>query len=1048
MLTHVNIRRAVAAYVLIGAFAGIAAATRLEAQAVRATILGVVRDSTGAAIPGATVEVRNVGTGVARSVVSNELGRYNTPDLAIGTYEVQASLPGFQRVVHKGITLRVGSENVVDFTLPLGQVEETVTVTGESPIVDTTSSAVATTIEQKQIADLPLNGRNYAQLITLSPGVTTVTFTGSLFGRQQVYSVAGGRPEGQAFLMDNTNVANFWNRAAGSGVLGTTLGVEAIAEFQTLTNTYSAQFGGGGAVINAITRSGANIVHGSAFDFVRNSTFDARQFFDDPTKPKPPFSKNQYGGSVGGPLKKDKAFFFLNYEGINQSLAETRIVTVPDANAHNGMIPIGGVLTNVGVNASIKPVLDLYPLPTTPLSGGVGQLNEVDTTTGQENYALGRFDYTVSSKDTFFARYAVDTADLLEPFSGSNLPRWPATNKTNNQYLTAEERRLVSSSVINQVRFGFVRTRELADNTGAVPALQFFPGRMNGTVNPGSGITTVGANQLNPFDILQRKYSVADDFYWNKGAHSIKFGGSVERTETDINAPFQWGGVWTFTSLQAFLQNQPTSIVGALPGQDNAFRLFRENDFMGYVQDEWKAAQNLTLNLGLRYAPTTNATVEPGITLVDPPQSPAFTPVATVFAKNASLKNFDPRLGFAYDPFGDHKTAIRGGFGIFHNLVAPRVYASAYYLNPPYLIGRQDLSTVPPTFPTPFTSVAAALPTQSQGIDYQTTNTPYQEQWNVNVQRELLASTTLTVGYVGSHSENLFKQRDVNPVRPSTLPDGTVVFGAPFGAARPGINSNPRVNPAFLSLNTGTSFATSTYQSLQLSLSRRYYQNVQAQIAYTLSKCRDLSSGNFGGEGGTASTNPYDPEYDYGPCGFNRTHTFRASGVWALPFRGNRLIERWQLTGILNLSSGSPFTPAVGFDQSGLASGGQRPNLAPGRDLESVVTDNINQWFDPSAFTLPAPGTLGTVGRNSLTGPDFMTVDLGLIKNVALRGSSSIQFRAEVFNLTNRPNFGQPNANVFIQTANGGGAYNPTAGRITTLAGTSRQMQFALKLLF
>src|SRR5947207_2018027 len=571
MLTHMNIRRAVAALVLIGAFVGFAAAGRLEAQAVRATILGVVRDSSGAPMPGATVEVRNVGTGAARSVVTNDLGRYNTPDLAIGTYEVQASLSGFQRVVHKGITLRVGSQNVVDFTLPIGQIEETVTVTGESPIVDTTSSAVATTIEQKQIADLPLNGRNFAQLITLAPAVTTVTFTGSLFGRQTVYSVAGGRPEGQAFLLDNTNVANFWNRAAGSGVLGTTL----------------------------------------------------------------------------------------------------------------------------GVNAAIKPVLDLYPLPTTPLSGGVGQLNEVDTTTGHENYVLGRLDYTLGSRDSIFARYVADTAYLFEPFSGSNLPLWPATNRTNNQYLTTEARRVISSSVINQVRFGFVRTRELADNTGSNPALQFFPNRMDGSVNPGSGISVLGANQLNPFDILQRKFSVADDLYWNIGTHNLKMGGSLERQATDINAPFQWGGVWTFGSLQAFLQNQPTSVVGALPGQDNAYREFREWDVTTYVQDEWKAAPALTLNLGLRYAPTTNVTVAPGITLVDPPRSPAFTPVDTVFATNASLKNFDPRLGVVYDPFADHRTSIRAGFGVFHNVIAPRVYGSAYYLNPPFVIGGQDLSVVP-----------------------------------------------------------------------------------------------------------------------------------------------------------------------------------------------------------------------------------------------------------------------------------------------------------------------------------------------------------------
>jgi len=663
--------RAAIATVTLAVLVGAAVPEALEAQAVRATILGVVQDISGAVMPGVTIEVRNLETGIAQSVITNTQGRYNAPDLAIGTYEVQASLQGFRSVVHKGVTLRVGSQNVIDLTLPLGPIEETVTVTRESPIVETTSSAVATTIEQKQIADLPLNGRNYAQLITLAPAVTTVTFAGSLFGRQTVYSVAGGRPEGQAFLLDNTNVANFWNRAAGSGVLGTTLGVEAIAEFQTLTNTYSAQFGGGGGVINAVTRSGTNSVHGSAFEFARNSKFDARNFFDDPAQPKPPFTKNQYGGSLGAPIRKDKAFVFVTYEGITQSLAETRIVTVPDANAHSGLIPIGGVLTSVGVNAAVRPVLDLYPLPTTPLGGGVGQLNQVDSTTGHENYGLGRFDYTLSAHDSIFARYVTDTAYLFEPFSGSNLPLWPATNRTSNQYVTAEERRVVSSSVINQVRFGVVRTRELADNTGEVSALQFFPGRMNGTVNPGSGITVVGANQLNPFDILQRKYSVADDVYWTTGTHSIKAGGSLERQETDINAPFQWGGVWTFGSLQAFLQNQPTSVVGALPGQDDAFRLFREWDVTAYVQDEWKPTGTLTLNLGLRYAPTTNASVAPGVTLVDPPRSPAFTPVDTVFAKNASLKNVDPRLGIVYDPSVDHRTSIRGGFGLFHNVIAP-----------------------------------------------------------------------------------------------------------------------------------------------------------------------------------------------------------------------------------------------------------------------------------------------------------------------------------------------------------------------------------------
>ncbi|PYR02282.1 MAG: hypothetical protein DMF97_05190, partial [Acidobacteria bacterium] len=408
---------------------------RLDAQALRATIFGTVKDVSGATMPGVTIEARNAGTGVVETVVTNDQGRFTLPDLPLGTYTVQAALAGFQTVVRKDLALTVGSQTVVDFSLPVGQVQETVTVTGESPIVDTTSAAVATRIEQKQIAELPLNGRNFAQLVTLSPGVTSITFAGSLFGRQPVYSVAGGRPEGQAFLLDNQNTANFWNRAAGSGVLGTTLGVEAIAEFQTLTNTYSAQFGGGGAAINAITRSGANAVHGSMLEFVRNSAFDARQFFDDPSRPKPPFSKHQFGGSVGGPIKPDKAFFFVNYEGIVQSLSETRIATVPDANAHNGVIPIGGVLTNVGVHPAIRPVLDLYPLPTDALGGGVGQIGTVDATTGHEHYMLERVDYTLSSKDSLMARYVSDTAKLFEPFSGSNIPLWPATNRTNNQYV-------------------------------------------------------------------------------------------------------------------------------------------------------------------------------------------------------------------------------------------------------------------------------------------------------------------------------------------------------------------------------------------------------------------------------------------------------------------------------------------------------------------------------------------------------------------------------------------------------------------------------------
>jgi hypothetical protein len=663
----------------------------------------------------------------------------------------------------------------------------------------------------------------------------------------------------------------------------------------------------------------------------------------------------------------------------------------------------------------------------------------VENNTGHENYFLGRVDFTPTKNDTIFARFVTDVAELTEPFGGSNIPLWPATNNTDNRYATVEHRRIVSTSVINQARLGYVRTDEKADDTGAVPELQFFPGRSNGSVAPGGGITSIGANQLNPFDLLQNKYTIADDLFWNAGAHSLRFGGEAQKINSDTFAPFQWGGAWAFNGLQGFLLNQPGTLNSALVGQENAFRKFREWDFVAYLHDEWHAADTLTLNLGLRYAPTTNATVDPGSQIVDVPFG-TFTPVTTVFATNPSLKNWDPRLGFAWDPFADHKTSVRGGFGVFHDVIATRVYSSAYYINPPYQLATE----VNPVFPTPFVTPRTA-PQVSQGIDFHTDTTPYQMSYNVNVQREIAAATVITIGYVGSQGRNFFKQIDLNPATPSQV-NGVTVYGT-FAPNSTTVIPNPRLNPAYNGLNFGQTIANSTYNSLQISANRRFYNNLQSQLSYTLSKCDDISSGNFGGEGGTTATNPYDPEYDRGPCNFDRRHTFRGSAVYALPFTGNAFVEGWQLSGIVSLSSGTPFTPTTP-NVSGL--GGGRPNLVAGKTIDDAMKDDldINRYFDPSVFALPAPGTLGTVGRNSLRGPGFATVDLSLSKSVSLGGVRSLQFRAEGFNVLNHTNFGTPNAGVFVLTPGGQGAISATAGRITTVAGDARRMQFAIKYLF
>ena len=1032
------------------------------AQAVRATVLGTVSDPTGGVLPGASVNVTNTETGVVQSTVADSQGRYAVTDLLPAAYNVEASLSGFQTVVRQGIRLVVGTQAVVDFTLGPSAVQETITVNAGAPVVDTVSVALGTVIEQKQMAELPLIDRSYSKLIVLAPGANEVPASTAggqfqqFFGRQPQYTVSGARPEGQVFLMDNTNVQNYWNRGSGSGQLGTTLGVEAIAEYQVLTNTYSAQFGGNGVAINAITKSGTNQWHGSAFEYYRNDKLDASNYFDTLLgRPDPTLDKNQFGGSFGGPLLRNKAFFFVNYEGLRQTIGQTQAINVPDANARNGII--NGV--NVGVNPAIAPLLQLYPLPTrqTPAQAaqGIGRFDITNEVPADENYFVGRFDYTITGTTNLFVRYTSDLASVFEPNSGSPIPLWNSDDETGNHYVTAELRQIVKPTMANTLRFGATRTQELASRTDLDNGLLvFFPGRMSGVVNPGSGVVSVGGNQVLPFEQRQTRTILGDDVAWGAGGHSIKFGVEYERQTTFVNLPLFGDGSWSFPSLTAFLQNQPSIFLGALPGATDAARDIDEWRITSYVQDEWRLGNRFTLNLGLRYDPRGIPTLDKASALVDLAQSTGFTPITEAFSRNPTLNNWEPRVGVAFDPFRDQKTSIRAGYGIFHSPITANRLGPAYALNPPFALGAQVRLPFPPfpVFPTP--NPSASQISQMQALDYDMGDAPRLHQWNVNVQRELFTGTSVTLAYVGSRGDHLQRQRDTNPVMPRTLPDGTVVYGSRVGAQT---ISNPRVNPQFAALVSANTYAESDYQSFQAALNRRFSSNIQSQLSYTLSRCRDTTSGNSLFEGGTAATNPYDEEYDLGPCQIDRTHNLRASAIYLLPFTANAFVTGWQVSAIVSAVSGAPFTPFVGFDQAGLQTGGtQRPNLAGGRSLDDAVTGGqldvvcgcITGYFDPTFFTLPAAGTLGTgVGRDSLRGPGLLSVDLGVSKNVGLTAGAYLQFRAEIFNLFNRVNYGPPNAAIFIATADGGAAYNPNAGQITT-AGAPRQVQFAAKLVF
>jgi outer membrane receptor protein involved in Fe transport len=1036
-----------------------AGATGLDAQ-VTATISGTVTDASGAAVSGAKVDVKNTGTGITQNTSSDAQGRYSVPELPVGDYQIQAVASGFQNVVHTGITLTVGAQSVVDFSLPVGQSQQTVTVEGQVAQVETSSTSLSTVVEPTQMRELPLNGRNYESLLTLIPGVAPVAPTGGVFGAfygtQQNYSVSGSRPEGQLFLLDNANTADFFQHGSGSGALGTSLGIDGIAEFQTLTNTYSAQFGGNGAVVNAVTKSGTNAFHGSVYEFLRNNDLDARNFFDTshPGGGPPEFRRNQFGGTLGGAIKKDKLFFFVNDEALRQVQGVSAIVTVPDANAHLGILPTG----TVAVSPAVASTLALFPLPATEVltaagqPTGTGQLTEVANQVGNENYALGRLDYNYSAKDSFFLRYVSDRATYANPFGGSAIPLWAETDITRNQYVTAQWTRLISATLINEARVSYVRPVEAQSLASSTPALNFFPDRpVPGTVNIG-GLTGIGGNGFLPDNFYTNKFTEADDVLWTHGSHNIKFGFSVERIDDNTSQSLFFGGTWSFASLSSFLTGRASTLLGPPEGKSDGYKDFRSVFLTPYFQDDWKVTPKLTLNLGLRYDWEGNPTEvnHPITTLINAPFG-TYVGVRQVFASNPSTKNFDPRIGVAYDPFADHKTSIRAGFGIFHDVIQGRLYAGNYWLNPPYSINIQ----IQPTYPIPFATGGIIPPptvSEMEGVDYHFGTTPYAMQYNFNIQRELGGGNVLTVGYVGSEGVHLVESYDSNAPIPQIAPDGRQIFGTfapPTVSSGPAINPLPRQNPAYSYISLKEPWGHSNYNSLQASLHRRLIHNLQAQISYTWSKSLDNDSTSSSLEGaGQDISDPYNASLDRGLSGFNRGQSFSASAVYLLPFHKNRLTDGWQVSTIFSAFSGNPFSVVTGYDQTGIDDLSiRRPNLMAGCS-QNPILGTVNDWFDAACFTAPPNGELGTLGRDTLIGPGFWDLDFAVMKNTRITEKLSAQFRVEAFNIFNHADFTPPNPSLFTLGATGGAVPNPLAGQITGTVNAPRQIQFALKLLF
>jgi hypothetical protein len=1028
----------------------LAAALVCGAQVGSGSIRGLVTDPSGAAVPGAKVTIKNIQTGMLVNVVTDTDGRYAVQTLAIGEYLLQVQIQGFKTEQRKNIILQVGDQKEMNIILSIGEVTESVSVEAEGTQVDTTSATVAGLVNQAQMRDLPLNGRNFEQLIMLAPGVQRVTnvFHSAFFGNADTYSFAGVRPVGQALDIDGQDVEDFWGRGGGSAVTGTSLGVDSIAEFQAFSSTAGPQFGGSGGGINAATKAGTNALHGSAYEFFRDSYMDARNYFDPLTGP-PAFRRNQYGATVGGPIKKDKSFFFVNYEGLQQHLGETVISTLPDAAAI-------AEVTNPFVLAALKA----QPLPNGPDNGdGTGQNTDVGNQTASENYVVGKWDQMLTSKDSFFARYILDRANLHEPFASNSLAQYPQTNFQHNQFLVLSEQRNLSPTLTNQVRFNFSRLVQIGNITARIPAFNCNPenGYDCGILVPGISAMGIITNGAPIYFYVQNKFEPKEELFWVKGGHVFAIGLSLQRQQTESNTPVQPAGNYFFNSYgynptggaplpNSFLSGQPSQFIGALPGQADSRRDFRETDAVGYVQDEWKVRPGLTLNLGFRYAFASNPIEVHNKLFAFIPSSPTFVNVPRVFKSNPGLHNFDPRLGLAWAPFKDNRTSVRAGFGIFHDTYQVRSYGVGYNFLPPFNQPTVFFPafTVPVVFQSTNPNTPTPVPAVHDALGYLICCTPYVIQYNLTLQHQLPGGVIATVGYLGNQGNHLLAMQELNPPMNSGSPQNpqfaTLVNGV--------LITNPRPNPNFGSMGEIQPSGHSSYNALQLSANKAPSHGLQGQANFTLSHCLDDSSGAYAIDTAAyvAPPSPFPLSRNRGNCGFNRNKVFTLNLVYSLPFHRNRFVRGWQFSSILTLDSGDPFTVFNEFDSAGLQgqNSADLPNIATGRTVASIMRRNPNQWFDPTAFTLPTPGTVGNEGRGQFFGPTLKQYDVALIKGFSIE-KYTLQLRFEAFNVFNHPNFADPNSGVFVD---GAGDQDPTSGLITSTVTTSRQLQLSLKFIF
>jgi Carboxypeptidase regulatory-like domain len=1028
-------------------------------QVVGASIAGTVRDPTGAGLPAVAVTVRNLETGAVRRLVSDDAGRYVAPSIAVGRYEVRAEKEGFSSQAKIGINLVVGQSTTVDITLPVGELRESVTVVEAPSPVTLSTQQTSGLVNERQVKDLPLNGRSYDELLTLNSGI--VNYTSERSGGTgtsnssvgNMFAVFGHRPQDNLFLLNGIEYtgASLINITPG-GASGQLLGVDAVREFNIVSNTYGAEYGKRpGGQVSIVTASGSNQLHGTLYEFLRNSDLDARNFFDQGGIPQ--FQRNEFGGALGGPIQKDKTFLFGNYEGFRQHLGLSDVTLVPDNAARATAV------------SSVRPLLALWPVQNGPeLGAGIAEAFSHPLQTIREDFGTARFDRIFSDKDTLFGVYTVDdSADntpTVNPLSG-------VVESLREQVVSVQEQHVFSPTLLNTARIGFSRASYFFTGTTAVNLPGWVAGDPIGAIVIGGGTASNGASQIslagtnNGSNLTSARnlFTYDDHVALTHGIHQFEAGVWVQRIQANDNLAQSQYGQASFGSLANFLAGK-ISTFSVVPNPTPIG--WRSVEAAGFVQDNMKLRPNLELRIGFRFESTdgwneahgraSNYLFANGIIQTAPQIG------SSVFTQNRAKFLPEPRVAVAWDPFGKGRTVIRSGFGIYRSLLDNLDYrldqtAPFNAVQSLKNISLNGLRIVPGT------ALPAGALISPSGVQPDAF-TPTILSYTFKIEQQLGPNTALGVGYVGSHGYHEMLSVDANEPFPAVCPaapcpaglaGGTVYYpkGAPFA------------NPKLANTTTWFSEGVSSYNGLEVDFNQRFSHGLQLRGVYTYSKNLDdgtALNSSVGVNSPGFVMFPSNTRLDWGRATTDVRHLASINGSYDLPFgKGKaffnglngwreKLAGGWTLSGIGSVQSGFPFTPQLGFNPSnnGDSRNPVRPSWNPAF-TGPVILGGPNQYFNPNAFIVPPAGTYGNVGRDTLSGPGLAELDFSASKNTAVSERVKLQFRAEFFNILNHTNFATPNPVVFSSAAT---TPAPTAGVITSTASTSRQIQFGLKLLF